>query len=91
MGKRITIIKDGAIYVDGVVIENVNMSGVIADFHALQWNGTDEGEIEYIGNIKPNLTISSEAEIETELGVSLETFIARRETKIYEDAHPIMP
>ena len=88
---KVTIIKsDKAVYLEGEVVFSVDMSGLPDDFHALQWDGAN-GEIEYIGNVKPNLTISSESEIEKELGVSLATMLERRQAQIDAEANPIMP
>jgi hypothetical protein len=79
-----TVIKsDGAIYKDGDAISGCDMSGLPDDFWALQWDGSD-GHIEYVGNVKLNLTVSSESQIESELGVSLPTLIERREPRILE-------
>tara|TARA_B100000586_G_C20093779_1_gene421365 strand:- start:900 stop:1229 length:330 start_codon:yes stop_codon:yes gene_type:complete len=75
---------DSTIYKDQIVTFKCDMSGLPDDLWALQWDGTN-GEIEYSGNEKPNLTISSESEIESALGVSLTTLIERRDTKIEED------
>jgi len=70
---------DARIYVDG---EGVDCE--LADFplpedlHALQWDGdASSGHIEYTDILKPNLSISSEAEIEAALGVSLTTLTER--------------
>ena len=80
-----TVIKaDTAIYKDGTTISGCDMSGLPEDFHALQWDGTN-GEIEYVGNVKENLAVSSKAEIESALGVSLPTLIERRDAKIAEN------
>ena len=79
-----TVIKgDTSIYKDGVSVEGCDMSGLPDDFWALQWDGSD-GEIEYIGNVKLNLVVSSESQIEAALGVSLTTIIERRDTRIAE-------
>ena len=73
-----TVIKeDKHIYIDGVAAYDCDMGGLPSDLHALQWDGTN-GHIEYTDVSKPNLTISSESEIETELGGSLSTLIERR-------------
>ena len=79
-----TVIKgDTSIYKDGVSVEGCDMSGLPEDFHALQWDGSD-GHVEYSDVLKPNLTISSESEIESALGVSLSTLIDRRDTRFAE-------
>ncbi len=79
-----TVIKaDTAIYSDGEAIMGCDMSGLPSDFHALQWSGS-EGHVEYTGVTKPNLTISSESEIEKELGVSLTKLLERRDKRIAE-------
>ena len=73
-----TVIKDDKqIYVDGIAANDCDMSGLPSDLHALQWDGTN-GHIEYTDVEKPNLIISSESEIEPELGVSLSTLLERR-------------
>ena len=59
------------------------MTGLPSDFHALQWDGSN-GHVEYSDVLKPNLTISSESEIESTLGVSLSTLIDRRDARIVE-------
>lgn len=77
---HITVIKaDKAIYENSVAIIGCDITGLPDDFHALQWNGS-EGHIEFT-NEKPNLSISSESEIESELGVSLTTLLQRRTAK----------
>jgi len=84
MASGYTVIKaDQAIYKDGEAIMGCEMVGLPEDFHALQWDGTN-GLVEYVGNIKPNLTILSELEIESALGVSLSTLIERRDKIIAE-------
>jgi len=80
-----TVIKaDTAIYVEGKAIIECDMSGLPDDFHALQWDGSD-GHIEYSDVLKPNLEVSSDAQIESALGVSLATLIERRDAKIAEN------
>lgn len=75
---HVTVIKsDRAIYLDGVVVPECDMSGVAGDVHALQWDGT-RGHLEYTTPAKPNLSINSEAELESALGVSLSTLMTRR-------------
>lgn len=84
MDSRYTIIKDDtAIYKDGEPIEGCDMSGLPDDFWAMQWDGSN-GEIEYVGNVKLNLPVSSKAEIESALGVSLPTLNERRDARIAE-------
>ena len=74
----ITVIKsDKAIYEDGVAVLGCDMAGLADDFHALQWNGS-KGHIEYTTPTKSNLSINSETEIETEVGVSLTLLLERR-------------
>ena len=78
---QITVIKsDMAIYKDGVAVLGCDMEGLADRFHALQWNGS-EGHIEYTDSITGNLSINSEAEIESELGVSLTSLLERRTTR----------
>jgi len=84
MASGYTVIKDDtAIYKDGVAVEGCDMSGLPEDFWALQWDGSN-GDIEYVGNVKLNLTVSSKSEIESTLGVSLPTLIERRDARIAE-------
>jgi len=79
-----TVIKpDSTIYKDGRVASKCDMSGLPEDFWSLQWDETN-GEIEYSTTEKPNLKVSSEAEIESALGVSLTILIERRDTRIAE-------
>lgn len=87
----ITVIKnDTAIYVDEVAIDQCDMAGLPDDLHALQWNGTN-GHIEYTGNEKPNLDVSSEEEVESALGVSLSTLIARHAARVAETGFDLSP
>lgn len=87
MASRYTVIKDDAtIYKDGAGIDGCDMSGLPEDFWALQWDGSN-GDIEYFGNVKLNLPVSSKSEIEAALGVSLETLIQRRDSRIAEIAN----
>jgi len=84
MASGYTVIKnDTAIYKDGKGITGCDMSGLPNDFWALQWDGSD-GHIEYRDVETPNLPVSSKAEIESALGVSLPTLIERRDTRIAE-------
>tara|TARA_R110002020_G_scaffold38805_2_gene116221 strand:- start:435 stop:704 length:270 start_codon:yes stop_codon:yes gene_type:complete len=84
MASGYTVIKaDKAIYKNGESVEGCDMSGLPEDFWALQWDGSN-GEIEYIGTVKPNLAVSSKSEIESALGISLPTLIERRNTRIAE-------
>ena len=81
---QITVIKDDkAIYKDGIAINGCDMSGFPNDLWSLHWYGSN-GEIEYTDALKPKLIISSEAEIESALGVSLSTLIERRDARIAE-------
>jgi hypothetical protein len=87
-----TVIKpDSTIYKDGNGIFNCDMSGLPEDLHALQWDGSN-GHVEYIDGTKPNLTVSSESEIETALGVSLTTLITRYTAakKTADDANALL-
>lgn len=55
---QLTIIPiDGAVYRDGVSVHHLNLEGIPAEIHALQWNGSD-GWIEY-NNGTPNENIDS--------------------------------
>ena len=81
MSKYTVIKADSTIYKDGDSTFSCDMSGLPDDFHVLQWNGSN-GEIEYTGNVKPNLVVSSESDIESALGVSLPTLIERRTAQI---------
>ena len=84
MAAGYTVIKeDKAIYKDGEAVTGCDMSGLPDDFWALQWDGTN-GHIEYVGNEKVNLTVSSKSQIEAALGVSLPTLIERRTARIAE-------
>jgi hypothetical protein len=79
-----TVIKsDSAIYKDEDAIFECDMSGLSEDFYALQWDGSN-GHVEYVGNVKANLTVSSKSEIESAIGVSLPTLIERRDARIAE-------
>ena len=81
MASGYTVIKDDtAIYKDGEGITGCDMSGLPEDFWALQWDGSD-GHVEYVGNVKANLTVTSKSDIESALGVSLPTLIERRDTR----------
>ena len=75
-----TVVKeDSTIYIDGEGIGGCDMSGLPDDFHALQWDGSN-GHIEYTDET-PNLTVTSESQIESALGVSLTTLTGRRTTR----------
>ena len=79
-----TVIKaDQAIYKDGEAIMGCDMTGLPDDFWALQWDGSN-GHVEYVGNVKENLIVSSKSQIESALGVSLPTLIERRDARIAE-------
>jgi len=77
MGNITVINSDETIYLDGVAVPKCDMSGLPGDLHAFQWDGT-RGYVEYTSSTKPNLSINSEAELESALGVSLPTLMTRR-------------
>ena len=79
---KITVIKsDQAIYEDGESIQGCDMSGIVDDIHALQWDGS-RGQIEYTNeNPRPNLNLNSESEIKPAFGVSLSTLRTRRASR----------
>ena len=84
MASKYTVIKaDTAINKDGEAVFGCDMSGLPEDFHALQWDGSD-GHIEYSEVIKPNLSVTSESQIESALGISLSTLDERRTARIAE-------
>tara|TARA_R100000656_G_scaffold106326_1_gene78474 strand:- start:459 stop:773 length:315 start_codon:yes stop_codon:yes gene_type:complete len=74
---------DQKINKDGESIAGCDMSGLPEDFWALTWDGSD-GHIEYAGNVKSNLVVSSKSQIKSALGVSLPTLIERRDARIEE-------
>ena len=82
---RVTIIKgqesgDQSVGVDGATVHGVDFTGVTEDIWAVNWDsGTNKGEIEYNSNTKPNLEVTTEAEIDAELGVTLQTMLDRRQ------------
>lgn len=56
---KLTIIRDmGLVHVDGRGHDELDLSSVPADVHAVQWDGTS-GEIEYVSNDTPNDSITS--------------------------------
>lgn len=56
---RLTIIRDmGLVHVDGRGHDELDLSSVPADVHAVQWYGSN-GEIEYVSNDVPNEAITS--------------------------------
>lgn len=76
---KLTIIRDmGLCHVDGTGYDELDMSGVPADVHAIQWFGS-EGEIEYNSNEIPN-------EVITELPSWVNGPVAARQAKIDEEA-----
>jgi hypothetical protein len=89
MGQLTVIKPDSLISVSGIGVQECDMSGFPDDLHALQWDGTS-GHVEYASSTKLNLSINSEAELESALGVSQATLIARRE-KAREALGPYHP
>jgi hypothetical protein len=56
---RLTIIRDmGLVHVDGRGHDELDLSSVPAEVHAVQWYGSS-GEIEYVSNDVPNEAITS--------------------------------
>lgn len=56
---RLTIIRDmGLVHVDGRGHDELDLSSMPADVHAVQWYGSN-GEIEYVSNDVPNESITS--------------------------------
>jgi hypothetical protein len=86
MGHFTVINADETMYLDRVAVSKCDMSGLPDDLHALQWDGAS-GHVEYTSVTKPNLSINSEAELESALGVSLSTLMTRRtERQLAEEA-----
>ena len=55
---RLTIIRDmGLVHIDGRGYDEIDMTGVPDEIHALQWDG-EKGEIEYVSSDKPNELVS---------------------------------
>lgn len=81
---RFTIIKDdGSVYYDGKMQSWVDLSDVSEGIHAVQWDGSN-GHIEYNDVTKPNLEISSTSELESAMGVSIDTLKARADARASE-------
>lgn len=56
---KLTIIRDmGLVHVDGRGHDELDLSSVPADVHAVQWDGSS-GEIEYVSNDVPNEAITA--------------------------------
>ena len=56
---RLTIIRDmGLVHIDGRGHDELDLSSVPAEVHAVQWYGAN-GEIEYVSNDVPNESITS--------------------------------
>ena len=56
---KLTIIRDmGLVHVDGRGHDELDLSSVPADVHAVQWDGSN-GEIEYVSNDVPNEAITT--------------------------------
>lgn len=56
---KLTIIRDmGLVHVDGRGHDELDLSSVPAEVHAVQWDGTS-GEIEYVSNDVPNEPITA--------------------------------
>lgn len=54
---RLTIIRDmGLVHIDGRGYDELDMTGIPEEIHALQWDG-EKGEVEYIDN-RPNESVS---------------------------------
>ena len=90
---RVVVIKSNpSVQEDDEKVWGVNLDDLPDDFHALQWNGSS-GQVEYSQwnaeteaidysiVVKQNAIVSSEAEIEALLGVSLDTILERRDTR----------
>lgn len=74
---KLTIIcSDSAVYKDGICYSNLNLNGIPANIHALQWD-TDAGWIEYINESEfkkqPNLSITALPEWAIEAAATWET------------------
>jgi len=69
---------DQQVMVDGVMVNDVDFSGVDSDFWALHWDTeTQKGEIEWATYETPNQYVTSESEINSVLGVPLQTMLDR--------------
>jgi hypothetical protein len=56
---KLTIIRDmGLVHIDGRGHDELDLSSVPAEVHAIQWDGLN-GEIEYVSNDVPNDSITS--------------------------------
>lgn len=79
----VTIIKgkitsDQQVTKDGRLAEGVDFSDVNSDLWALNWNSeTEQGEIEWATYETPNQNVTSEAEIDSAIGVPLQTLLDR--------------
>ena len=77
---------DQQVMVDGVAIFDVDFSGVDSDLWALDWDSeTQKGEIEWATYERQNQSVTSEAEIESAIGLPLQTMLDRR-TQAIDDA-----
>jgi len=70
--------QDQQVMKDDSACQVTDFTDVASDFWALYWNSeTNKGEIEFSGNVKENVHITSESEIEAHLGVPLQTMLDR--------------
>jgi len=85
---KIQIIKgkvetDQMVSKDNLAIFGVDFSGVAADLWSLEWDSeTETGEIEWATGSVPNQPVTSEAEIDSALGIELQTLLDRRQATI---------
>ena len=88
---KIQIIKgkvesDQQITVDGEAASGVSFAGIASDLWSLEWDSeTEIGEIEWATGPVPNQPVTSEAEIDSALGIKLQTLLARRQAVVDEE------
>ena len=68
---------------DGIAVYDVDLSDVDSDLWSFDWDSeTQKGEIEWATYEKENQLVTSEAEIESHIGVPLTTLLDRRQAAI---------
>lgn len=73
--------QDQMVMVDGISIQSIDFSDVNSDIWAVRWDSEAQvGEIEWEGSVRPNESVTSEAEVDSALGVPLMTMLNRRQT-----------
>jgi hypothetical protein len=82
--KVIINLEDSFISVDGVQTHDMDFTEIDSSIHALEWDDSvNKGDLEYKDNQNnPNFLFSSTSEVDSKLGVTLQSILDKRDKLI---------